>query len=92
MKKLFAWIGELLSSDGRPSTMRFITIFTAVNINLMWDAACIVKWCNKGFGLEDIPAAVVAVLLAVVAGKVTQAAVEKKPDKPADGEIQESTT
>ena len=81
MRKRGTWTGFIIdmhSSEASTSWTRWIGTIILTNIMLVWTAACIFDsgW-TINFTLEDMPTGLVAVVMAVIVGKVGQSFVER---------------
>ena len=79
MKKFIAYIKGLLSSEtGSPSTMRFVTLFSVLNIFIVWDVANIMAWVHGHTGVQEFSNTAVGIVLTVISGKVAQSHIETR--------------
>lgn len=84
-RKRGTWVGFIIdmhSAESKTSWTRWMGTFIVSNIMLIWTASCIFNtgW-QINFTLEDMPYGLVAIITAVLIGKVSQSYVERKQEE-----------
>lgn len=78
---IWGFIIDMHSAESQTSWTRWMGTFIMTNIMLVWTASCIfgAGW-QIAFTLEDMPYGLVAIITAVILGKVSQSYVEGKKE------------
>ena len=85
MKAFWAWVKDLLSSNGFASVMRVAMIQTLDTILAVFVTANIIYWVRGNNGIVDFAPQCSIIIGSIIVGKVAQAVVESKKtncDKP----------